>query len=247
MLRYAFLMAAIFASGTLANAIAGKWQLLFFYETYRYQVDAFGWENTEMAYNCVKDGGVCDLESFARAVSTVGPVTEVGDDGVKRKVRRPTYNKVDWEKIGDGDTFDQDKFNSEMDKADFRGGVNNDALFYYWDGRKGSFESVMSEAERIIKQAQAKLTSDGLPISNGRYKALQNALKIHLNARRLDQATKLLKTFEIWALEKGYKVVLGDEISRPLVPPYKQVDAEAIVKGKGLEGAEADELRNWVK
>ena len=48
-----------------------------------------------MAYNCVKDGGVCDLESFARAVSTVGPVTEVGDDGVKRKVRRPTYNKVD--------------------------------------------------------------------------------------------------------------------------------------------------------
>ncbi|KAH6707521.1 hypothetical protein BKA61DRAFT_697104 [Leptodontidium sp. MPI-SDFR-AT-0119] len=147
----------------------------------------------------------------------------------------------------DGDTFDQDKFNSEMDKAGFRGGVNNDALFYYWDGRKGSFESVMSEAERVIKQAQAKLTSDGLPISNGRYKALQNALKIHLNARRLDQATKLLKTFETWALEKGYKVVLGDEISRPPVPPYKQIDAEAIVKGKGLEGAEADELRNWLK
>jgi hypothetical protein len=36
MVSYVFLLTVLFAAGAMANKAAGKWQLLFFYQVYRY-------------------------------------------------------------------------------------------------------------------------------------------------------------------------------------------------------------------
>jgi hypothetical protein len=104
----------------------------------------------------------------------------------------PDFDSADWNEIGNGKTFNQDKFSSEMDRVGFMGTVRNKIIFKGWGNTLDSFATAMGEAERIIKKAQAQLTSKGQPISNDRYQALQDALEVHANARRYDQATKLV-------------------------------------------------------
>jgi uncharacterized protein (DUF2235 family) len=96
------------------------------------------------------------------------------------------------------------------------------------------------EASRFVK-----VDSEGEDIAY-LYQALQDALKVHANARRCDQATHLLVQFAEWAEGKGYTVELGDEISRPPVPSYWKINSEATVRENSLAGNKADEVRNWV-
>jgi hypothetical protein len=132
-----------------------------------------------------------------------------------------------------------------MDRVGFKGLVINSMVFKGWS-KADNFANAMDEAERIVEKVQAQLTSKGQPISNDRYQALQDALKVHANARRYDQATKIVDQFDTWAKGKGYNVKLGDEISRPPVPPYRKIDSEATVQENSLAGDKADEVRNWV-
>jgi hypothetical protein len=199
MLPYAFLLMFLFVGSSMANAAAGKWQLLFFYQTYLYQADAFGLANTERAVACNKDGVACNLKDF---VNHVGQTKKAPYLDGKNKPIKPIklhwtvdFESVDWASIGDGKTFNKEKFSSEMDRIGFKGTVMNDKIFK--NKVLDTFASVMSEAESIVERAQKKLTSDGKPISNDRFTALLDALDIHADARRADQAVKVVEAFTI--------------------------------------------------
>ncbi|OBT38808.1 hypothetical protein VE00_11105 [Pseudogymnoascus sp. WSF 3629] len=251
-----FFLTILFAASGMANEAAGKWQLLFFYNLYHYQVDALGLSGSLMAPGCTQKGIVCDLESFVKEVSKVKrepPRDANGKVIPQPKGQKPTilsipdFSTVDWNGIGDGATFNQDKFNSEMDKVGFKGGIINSKLYKGWAATKDSYATVMDKAQSIAEDAQKKLKADGKPISNDRYTALQKALDIHANARRYDQANRLVTTFNDYAKGKGLTVVMkGEEISRPPVPSYKQIDADKTVKANGLTGTGADNVRDWV-
>jgi hypothetical protein len=253
MVSYVFLLTVLFAAGAMANKAAGKWQLLFFYQVYRYQADALGIVNTEMAVDCSVIKGVaavCDMKGFVKKVCVSNKIPKRDS---KNKVITPVqlfmdpdFDSVDWDAIGDGETFNHDKFSSEMDRVNFSGGVKNEIIFKGWGNTLGSFATAMDAAVRVVEKAQAELASKEQPISNARYQALVDALEVHANVRRYDQATQLLKQFGTWAAAKGYTVQLGDEISRSHVPPYRQIDSEAMVRENSLTGDKANELRNWV-
>jgi hypothetical protein len=198
---------------------------------------------------------VCDLQSFVKEVCKVKrepPRDANGKIIPQPKGQKPTilsipdFSTVDWNGIGDGATFDQDKFNSEMDKVSFKGDIINSKLYKDW-AAKDSYATVMDKAQSIAQAAQKKLQDDGKPISNDRYTALQKALDVHANARRYDQANRLVTSFNEFAKGKGITVVMKDgEISRPPVPSYKQIDADKTVKANGLTGTDADNVRDWV-
>ncbi|KAH7310190.1 hypothetical protein BKA65DRAFT_559208 [Rhexocercosporidium sp. MPI-PUGE-AT-0058] len=187
-----------------------------------------------------KEGNPCDLKSFVKKVCQIDTKVPIrGPDGkVIQPVQfsiSPDFDSVDWNGIGDGKDFNQDKFAKEMDRVSFHGLMLNSVLFKGWSGGV-SFNSAMGEAERIALKAQAQLTKNGQPVSNDRYLALQKALQIHGNARRLDGAIRLLNNFDKWNKQRNYEIHLGDEISRPPVPPYRKLDSEAMITANRLVG-----------
>ncbi|KFZ04301.1 hypothetical protein V502_10254 [Pseudogymnoascus sp. VKM F-4520 (FW-2644)] len=250
-----FFLTILFAASGMANEAAGKWQLLFFYNLYRYQVDALGLSGSLMAPGCSQKGIVCDLESFVKEVSKVKREPPRGANGMvipQPKGQKatilsiPDFNTVDWNGIGDGATFNQAKFDSEMDKVGFTGLVINSKIYKGWK-EKDTFATAMDKAQSIALAARDKLQTDGKPISNDRFQAVQRALEIHANARRYDQAKKIVELFTTYAEGKGITVVMEDvAISRPPVPPYTKIDVERTVTGSGLTGTAADNVKNWV-
>ncbi|KAH6724720.1 hypothetical protein BKA61DRAFT_35146 [Leptodontidium sp. MPI-SDFR-AT-0119] len=203
-----------------------------------------------MAVGCKKNGGPCDLEKFADWIKqTVKPKLR-GDDGEilndQPKMFKPDFKKVNWAEIGDGASFNQDKFDSAMKAAQFEGNVLSDRVF---TSKLDSFDKSMSQAEDIILRAQEQLKSKGISDeANLRYKALQNALEIHANARRWDTAKFVVNGFKEWAEDpsRNYKVEVGEEIWHPPALPYNKIDAEKTVKTNKLEGDKVAEVMSWV-
>lgn len=247
-----FFLTILFAAAGMANEAAGKWQVLFFYNLYRYQVDALGLSGSLMAPGCTQKGIVCDLQAFVNEVCAVKrePTRDANGKFIKQKpmilISIPDFGTVDWSGIGDGATFNQAKFDSEMDKVGFKGTVINSKIYKGWNERD-TFATVMDKAQSIALAARDKLQADGKPISNDRFQAVQRALEIHANARRYDQAKKIVELFTKYADGKGITVVMEDvAISRPPVPPYTKIDVERTVTGSGLTGIAAENVKNWV-
>ncbi|KAL5331342.1 hypothetical protein ACEPPN_000872 [Leptodophora sp. 'Broadleaf-Isolate-01'] len=255
MLPYAFLLMFLFVGSSMANAAAGKWQLLFFYQVYQYQAAALGVTNSLMAIGCSDPPAVCNLKDFIKYTTTRTRTLPVKDPTTKKPLKdsagKPlTYISnnwavVDWDAIGDGDTFDEDKFSSEMDKANFKGGMEN-AKIFKTEPQK-SFSGVMGEAEKIFVAAAAKLTANGLPKSNSFSAEVISALDIHADARRADQAILIVENFKNWAKDNGVKEVLGEEIERTGVPTYQLLDAQKTIDQNKLTGDRAALVINFVK
>jgi len=197
---------------------------------------------------------VCGLKDFIQYTCPTTKQPIKGDD--KKPIKGPDgkpigyivtneWSKVDWNAIGDGDNFDKDKFSSEMTKANFKGGMDNKKIFT----TPGliNFKGVMGEAEKVFEAAAAKLAGAGLPKSNGFSAGALDALGIHADARRADQAILIVKDFSDWATKKGITPVLGAGITRPSVPTYQLLDATATINQNGLTGDNVNEVRDYVK
>ncbi|OGM48718.1 hypothetical protein ABOM_002038 [Aspergillus bombycis] len=240
------------AAGATANKVAGKFQVLFFYQLYRLEVDAHGLDDSRMAPGCAKNGVVCDMEAFAKAVCRVDTTAEMGPD--KKPIRDPNTGKVilkkvpdlgkiDWARIGEG--ADLDVFSTEFDKSGYQGNLQNAKLFKDWKG-KDNFDDVMSEAEDIGLKAINKLKADGREPVDDRINKMTAALQTHADARRYDQAITIAKDFEKEIGRKGFTVVYTDPIERPPVPGYRKIDAEQTIDvNKGRSGF--DKVEETVK
>ena len=197
---------------------------------------------------------VCGLKDFIQYTckTTQKPILGPDNRPIKGPDGKPIgyiktndWSLVDWNAIGDGDNFDKDKFSSEMDKASFKGGMDNNKIFK--TSGLNNFKGVMGEAEKVFEAAAAKLAGAGLPKSNGFSAGALDALGIHADARRADQAILIVKAFSDWATTKGITPVLGAGITRPGVPTYQLLDATATINQNGLTGDNANEVRDFVK
>lgn len=230
------------AAGVTANKAAAKYQLLFFYELYRVEVDAFGLKNTRMAPDCVKDGAVCDLKAFVKEVCKVNDKAlqyDANGKPIKQPngrpifVTQPDFSKVDWENIGDGE--DLKKFTEEFGKSGFMGDVFNDKIFKGWN-KVDNFANVMDEANDIGEKAIDQLKKDGKG-DNDHLKRMTAALEVHYNARRADQAEKINKAFEVYMKKNKFDVKYTGLIERPPVSGYRKIDAgETINANKNKVG-----------
>jgi hypothetical protein len=222
------------AAGVTANKAAGKYQVLFFYQLYRLEVEAFGLQVSRMAPGCAKNGIVCDMEAFMKEICRTIIKFERDADGnpiknpkTGRKIRYnvPKYDEVDWARIGEG--ADLDAFAAEFDKSGFTGSVHNYKIFKDWN-QVDSFENVMTEAEVIGTKAIAQLKKDGKP-ADDRLNKMIAALKTHADARRYDQAQAVVKKFSDYMATKGFTFAYTDPIERPPVPGYRKIDTDRTV------------------
>ena len=249
-------MTVFLAAGVTANKVAGKFQVLFFYQLYRLEVDAHGVANSRMAPGCAKNGVVCDMAAFIKEVCRVDATLVKGPDNkpikdpntgkpIRQKV--PDFDKTDWVRIGEG--ADLDIFSTEFDKSGYQGNLYNAKIFKNWKGRD-NFDDVMSEAEDIGLKAINKLKADGREPADDRINKMTAALKTHADARRYDQAIKITQDFENEIGKKGFTLVYTDPIERPPVPGYKKIDAEQTIDvNKGKKGFHKVEetVRSFVK
>jgi hypothetical protein len=222
------------AAGVTANKVAGKYQVLFFYQLYRLEVEAFGLQVSRMAPGCAKNGVVCDMEAFMKEVCETKLGPEFGAD--KKPIRdpntghvilfdKPDLDKVDWTRIGEG--ADLDVFATEFDKSGFMGKLKNAKIFKDWN-QDNNFKSVMMEAEDIGTKAIAQLKKDGKP-ADDRLDKMMAALKTHADARRYDQAQYILEEFSKYIANKGFTVAYTDPIERPPVPGYRKIDTDRTI------------------
>ncbi|KAH8897251.1 hypothetical protein GQ53DRAFT_887521 [Thozetella sp. PMI_491] len=250
MLPYFFLWVVLFATGSVASLASGKWQLLFLYHVYRYQVDALGVANSAMTAGCSKNGLPCDLKSFTEYVAKLSNYQRKDASGniiiPHQNYKSPELGLVDWAAIGDCETPEQiKKFETEMDRIQFKGAMVNKLVFTdSYAGKKLS--DVVDAAVKILDQAQAKLTADKKDVVNDRLRALQAALKSHIYGRIEDIATTLEKSFQAWATDEHitpkFKTVNIDGVLK-----INEIDEEGTIKANNLvsDGEKAQVLRDW--
>ncbi|KAE8385655.1 hypothetical protein BDV23DRAFT_190664 [Aspergillus alliaceus] len=244
-------MAIFLAAGITANQAAGKFQVLFFYQLYRLEVDAHGLANSRMAPGCAKAGVVCDMEAFIKEVCKfiLKPERDRGgkiirdSSGKPILFKDPDFDKIGWAHIGEG--ADLDLFSTEFDKSGFKGLMDNAKIFKGWD-QKDNFENVMREAQDIGTKAIAKLKADGREPADDRFNKMTAALKTHADARRYDQAQQIIKKFVKEMDTKGFSVAYTDPIERPPVPGYKKIDADQTISDNKAK-AGFDKVEQWVR
>ncbi|QKX54055.1 uncharacterized protein TRUGW13939_01138 [Talaromyces rugulosus] len=222
------------AAGVTANKVAGKYQVLFFYQLYRLEVEAFGLEVSRMAPGCAKNGVVCDMEAFMKEICIIDRKPKFGADKKPIMIPNtnrpeifdyPDLNKVDWARIGEG--ADLDVFATEFDKSGFMGKLENAKIFKGWN-QESTFKNVMTEAEVIGTKAIAQLKKDGKPADDRSNKMIA-ALKTHADARRYDQAQNILEGFSKYMGGKRFTIVYTDPIERPPVPGYRKIDVDRTI------------------
>ncbi|KAF5858682.1 hypothetical protein ETB97_003897 [Aspergillus alliaceus] len=244
-------MAIFLAAGITANQAAGKFQVLFFYQLYRLEVDAHGLANSRMAPGCAKAGVVCDMEAFIKEVCKFIIKPERDRDGKiirdpsgrPNLIKDPDFDKIGWAHIGEG--ADLNVFSTEFDKSGFKGLMDNAKIFKGWD-QKDNFENVMREAQDIGTKAIAKLKADGREPADDRFNKMTAALKTHADARRYDQAQKIIDQFVKEMKIKGFSVAYTDPIERPPVPGYKKIDADQTISDNKAK-AGFDKVEQWVR
>lgn len=246
-MRLVLILILFFAPGALPSLIAGKYQALFYYHLYRLEIDAFGTKDLNMAHLCSKTETPCNLEQFMKHVSTYK------NDNTKKPGRGgepgmvPDYGKVDWLKVRDGD--DLQAFATELGKSGFNGGFNMQYLFKTpVDDRN---ENCFREAEKIALRSIAKLKEDGKDIANNeRIKKMQLALQTHADARRCDQAKHINQAFEKYMKGIGLSVSYTEEIVRPPVEGYPQVEMARTIqehKGKANFMSNEQKIVNYIR
>ncbi|KAL7923817.1 hypothetical protein ACQKWADRAFT_325560 [Trichoderma austrokoningii] len=230
------LSVTFFLASSVANKAAGKYQILFFYQLYRLQVDANGLDNSQMAPGCAKNGVACDLKDFFNHVCVIKKEPRRGADGEFENLKpgeKPVivdfpdfFSKPDWKLIGDG--ADLGVFTTVIDKSGFQGSVKNENIFKDWK-RDATFTNVMDTAQDIGLKAIAKLRADGKEPENDRISKIKSALKAHADARRSGQAGKISEAFEKYMHGKGFTIVYTDPIERPPVPGYRKIDTDRTI------------------
>ncbi|KAF7157660.1 hypothetical protein CNMCM5623_002034 [Aspergillus felis] len=249
-------IAVFLAAGVTANQVAGKFQALFFYQLYRLEVDAHGLANSRMAPGCAKAGVVCNMEEFMKEVCKIKIEPERDANGKIIKppkgqkpnlVNVPDFSRVGWGRVGEGENLNV--FSDEFDRSGFKGDFINKNIFKDWS-QDDNFKNVMSEAEDIGVKAIAKLNADGRQPADDRVNKMIAALKTHGDARRYDQAQKIIKAFEEDMKKKGVTVAYTDPIERPPVPGYRKIDADRTIsnnQGKaGFNDNVEKEVRGFV-
>ncbi|KAF7585363.1 hypothetical protein BBP40_011115 [Aspergillus hancockii] len=223
-------MAIFLAAGVTANQAAGKFQVLFFYQLCRLEVDVHGLANSRMAPGCAKSGVVCDMEAFIKEVcnSTLKPERDRDGEiirepsGKPNLLKDPDFDKIGWAHIGEG--ADPNVFSTEFGKSGFKGLMDNAKIFKRWD-QKDNFETEPAD---------------------DRFNKITAALKTHTDARRYDQAQKITEKFESEMEKKGFSVTYTDPIERPPVPGYKKIDTDQTISNNKAK-AGFDKVEQWVR